>query len=51
MFDPIADELDRMRTAGEAEESKHDCKGCRDRIGIPCLRAKNCKKLKAEKEK
>ena len=50
MMDPIESELNAMRSAGETEESKHDCIGCRDRIGIPCLRAKSCKKLKAENE-
>ena len=46
MFDPIATELDRLRAAGEAEEAKHDCKNCCDRVGIPCLIAKSCKKYK-----
>ena len=47
-YDPIGYELDKLRTAGEAEEAKHDCKGCRDRVGIPCLIAKSCKKFKTE---
>lgn len=50
MMDPIESELNAMRLAGETEETKHDCKGCSDRIGIPCLRAKSCKKLKSENE-
>ena len=44
--DPIEHELNRMRVAGFEEESKHDCEGCKERIGIPCLVAKSCKKLK-----
>ena len=46
MMDPIESELNAMRSAGETEEAKHDCKGCRDRVGIPCLIAKSCKKIK-----
>lgn len=43
-------ELHRMRAAGEAEEAKHDCEGCRDRVGIPCLIARSCKKMKKAAE-
>lgn len=50
MLDPIEYEieyeLDRMRAAGEAEEAKHDCEGCRRRVGIPCLIAKSCERWK-----
>lgn len=46
MFDPMARELDEMRARGEAEERKHNCEGCRDRVGIPCLIAKSCRRLK-----
>lgn len=48
MFDPMVRELDEMRARGEAEERKHNCEGCRDRIGIPCLIAKSCKRWKEE---
>ena len=46
MIDPAMCELNALRVAGETEEAKHDCEGCRDRIGIPCLIAKSCKKIK-----
>ena len=46
MLDPTVCELDRLRRQGEAEESKHDCKGCTKRVGIPCLIAKSCTRLK-----
>ena len=45
MLDPTVCELDRLRRQGEAEESKHDCKGCTKRVGIPCLIAKSCTRL------
>lgn len=48
MMDPAMCELNALRAAGEAEEVKHDCEGCRDRIGIPCLIAKSCKKFKED---
>lgn len=46
VMDPTMCELNALRAAGEAEEAKHDCNGCRDRVGIPCLIAKSCKKIK-----
>lgn len=46
MMDPTMCELEAMRMAGEAEERKHDCNGCRDRIGIPCLIARSCTRFK-----
>ena len=46
MIDPIACELEAKRRAGEAEEAKHDCEGCRERVGIPCLKAYRCERLK-----
>lgn len=51
MLDPVEYELDAMRMAGEAEEAKHNCRNCRDRIGIPCLIARSCKKFKKEDNK
>lgn len=48
MMDPIACELDSRRRAGEAEEAKHDCKGCRERVGVPCLKAYRCEKVKKQ---
>lgn len=51
MFDPMIYELDAKRRAGEAEEAKHDCEGCRDRVGIPCLKAYRCERLKKETQK
>lgn len=48
MLDPIACELDAKRRAGEAEEAKHDCKDCRERVGIPCLKAYRCERLKTD---
>ena len=38
--------LFRMRMEGEAEEAKHNCKGCTKRVGIPCIIAKSCQNLK-----
>lgn len=46
MADPICRELDFLRKSGEEEENKHDCKGCEKRIGLPCLRAYSCERLK-----
>jgi hypothetical protein len=48
MFDPVACELDAMRRKGEAEEAKHDCEGCGERVGVPCLKAYRCEKPKGE---
>ena len=44
MLDPIACDLEARRRAGEAEEAKHDCKGCTERVGGPCLKAYRCEK-------
>lgn len=38
------------REAAEREEAKHDCEGCRERVGIPCLRVYRCDKMKKEGE-
>lgn len=46
MLDPMACELDTMRRKGEAEEAKHDCEGCQERVGIPCLKACRCERTK-----
>jgi len=46
MFDPIASDLEARRRAGEAEEAKHDCTGCRERVGVPCLKAYRCERTK-----
>lgn len=48
MMDPIACELDSRRRAGETEEAKHDCKGCRERVGVPCLKAYRCERMKKQ---
>lgn len=48
MMDPITCELDSRRRAGEAEEAKHDCKGCRERVGVPCLKAYRCERIKKD---
>ena len=44
MLDTIDYELNQMRLKGELEEAKHNCKNCRDRVGIPCLKAYRCEK-------
>ena len=46
MLDPIACDLEARRRAGEAEEAKHDCKGCTERVGVPCLKAYRCERAK-----
>ena len=46
MLDPIASDLEAKRRAGEAEEAKHDCTGCRERVGVPCLKAYRCERVK-----
>ena len=46
MFDPIACDLEARRKTGEAEEAKHDCTGCRERVGVPCLKAYRCERAK-----
>ncbi len=51
MLDPITCELDARRRAGEAEEAKHDCKGCRERVGIPCLKAYRCERWRDESKR
>lgn len=51
MMDPITYELDAKRRAGEAEEAKHDCRGCRERVGIPCLKAYRCERWKDESKR
>jgi len=48
MLDPIACDLEARRRAGEAEEAKHDCTGCRERVGVPCLKAYRCERTKEE---
>lgn len=50
MLDPIARVLEARRRAGEAEEAKHDCRGCRDRVGVPCLKAYRCERVLDENE-
>lgn len=45
-MDAIEMALQEMRLKGEAEEAKHDCKGCTRRVGIPCLIAKSCDRIK-----
>lgn len=44
-MDPIEIELQKMRLKAEAEEAKHDCKGCTRRVGIPCLIARSCNRI------
>lgn len=51
MMDPITYELDAKRRAGETEEAKHDCRGCRERVGIPCLKAYRCERWKDESKR
>lgn len=51
MMDPITYELDAKRRAGEAEEAKHDCRGCRERVGIPCLKAYRRERWKDESKR
>ena len=46
MLDPVQREVDRLRTRAEDAEGKRDCEGCRDRIGVPCLRAWKCERMK-----
>ena len=46
MLDPIACDLEARRRAGEAEEAKRDCTGCRERVGVPCLKAYKCERVK-----
>lgn len=46
MLDPIACDLELRRKEGEAEEAKHDCTGCRERVGVPCLKAYRCERVK-----
>jgi hypothetical protein len=44
----LTDELNRLRTSYEQLE-KDVCKNCEDRLGIPCLVAPRCEKLKGLK--
>ena len=48
IFDPMAMELDAMFREAEAEEQRHDCEGCTERMGIPCVIAKSCTRVKEE---
>lgn len=41
-------EVVARRIAAEKEEEKHDCKNCRNRVGIPCLRVFRCEKMKGD---
>lgn len=41
-------EVVARRIRGEQEEAKHDCKGCTERVGIPCLKAHRCERWKKE---
>lgn len=49
MLDPISCDLEARRRAGEAEEAKHNCTGCRERVGVPCLKAYRCERRKDER--
>lgn len=51
MLDPITCELDARQRTGEAEEAKHDCRGCRERVGVPCLKAYRCERWKDESKR
>lgn len=37
-------EVVSKRKAYEEEEKKHDCSNCRERIGVPCLKAYRCER-------
>ncbi len=43
-------EVVARREAAEAEEKKHDCESCTERLGVPCLKAHSCTRMKKEKE-
>ena len=41
-------EVVARRIKDEMEETKHDCKNCTERVGIPCLKVWRCERLKNE---